>query len=193
MRRKFGTLWNLYISGNLKKKGRGQGKRVGEFLMDLEAGRDALVRALGGDWWDWTEGSRLFFWRWPDIFQEEARDGSKVYVLGPLPSSWGKQRFPDDPIKRSQLIGKIKKVIRRGYVEDGLVINLTCYFAVPKTILDIRVVYDATKCGLNEQLWAPNFILPSIDQVLQAVDFDAWLGDADLGDCFLNYPLEVSF
>ena len=61
---------------------------------------------------------------------------------------------------------------------------------MPKGENDIRVVYDASQCGLNERLWAPNFILPSIDMALRAVDKNTWLGDADVGEMFLNFQLD---
>jgi hypothetical protein len=52
---------------------------------------------------------------------------------------------------------KIKKVADRGYIKDGEVDSLISFFAVPKGEEDIRMVYDATKCGLNEVIWSPNF------------------------------------
>ena len=126
------------------------------------------------------------------IPSQEARDGSHVYKLKNLPANWSRQRFPDEPTKKKQLVEKLKSPIERGYLEKGLVKNLTGYLPVPKGDKDIRIVYDATKCGLNERLWAPNFILPTIDTILRAVDFDSWFCDADLGECFLNYPLDMA-
>jgi hypothetical protein len=40
--------------------------------------------------------------------------------------------------------------------------SLTSFFAVPKGTAGIRVVYDATRSGLNDAIWAPNFFLPTI-------------------------------
>eukprot|EP00979_Chaetoceros_neogracilis_P007253 scaffold1521_cov271-Chaetoceros_neogracile.AAC.61 len=62
---------------------------------------------------------------------------------------------------------------------------------VPKAIIDIRVVYDATQCGLNDALWAPNFFLPTVDSILRNASSSTWFGDIDLGEMFLNYALDM--
>ena len=85
---------------------------------------------------------------------------------------------------------KLKKVVEQGYMEPGFVKNLTGYFPVPKGDQDIRMVYDATKSGLNEAVWAPNFFVPSIDTVLQSMCNSTWSGDIDLGEMFLNYHVD---
>jgi hypothetical protein len=69
---------------------------------------------------------------------------------------------------------------------------LTGSFPVPKGQDDLRMVYDASKCGLNSQLWAPNFMLPTIDMTLRHVDHSGWFGDIDLGEMFLNFPLDIN-
>ena len=47
--------------------------------------------------------------------------------------------------------GKLQTMCDHGYIGLGLVQNLISYFAVPKA-LDIWMVYDATKSGLNNTL-----------------------------------------
>jgi len=37
--------------------------------LERELGRNCLGRAKGADWWEWTKGSTLFFWRWPSFLQ----------------------------------------------------------------------------------------------------------------------------
>jgi hypothetical protein len=76
-----------------------------------------------------------------------------------------------------------------GYISLGRVASLTGFFAVPKEESDICMVYDATKSGLNDSLWAPLFGLPTVDLTLQLIDFDTYLGDLDLGEMFLNFKL----
>ena len=85
---------------------------------------------------------------------------------------------------------KIGKVRSRGYIQPGEVNSLTGFFAVPKGEDDIQIVYDATACGLNEALWAPNFALPTIDSVLRNASQNSWFSDIDLGEMFLNYFLD---
>ena len=64
--------------------------------------------------------------------------------------------------EKVQLLEKFGKVMERGYLSSGVVKNLMGYFSVPKGLADIRVVYDASKSGLYQALWAPNFALPTI-------------------------------
>lgn len=61
-----------------------------------------------------------------------------------------RQQWPDDPERRAQLEKKIRKVRSHGYIQPGFLKSLTVFFAVLKAITDIRVVYDATQCGLND-------------------------------------------
>ena len=159
----------------------------------MYAGKDGIARAVSGDWWEWTMGSTILFWRWPKEYQKELRDGMRSWIkVAELPSYWKRQVLPRLPEHRAKLLKKVDKVVnpKRRYVADGLVKSLTGYFAVPKGKTDIRVVYDATKCGLNAALWAPNFFLPTIDTILRNSDLNAWYGDVDLGEMFLNYPLD---
>jgi hypothetical protein len=51
------------------------------------------------------------------------------------------------------------------------------------------MVYDASSCGVNENLWSPSFPLPTVDTLLRATDIGSWMGDIDIGECFLNFCL----
>ena len=88
----------------------------------------------------------------------------------------------------------VDNVRDRSYISDGPVKSLTGSFGVPKVVSEdmvgIRVVYDATKCGLNEAVWAPNFYLPTIDTSLRIVEFTSWFGDLDFEEFYLNYYLD---
>ena len=163
-----------------------------ELKRDLEQGTQAVTRASFASYWDWDGGSSLFFWRWPVEFMEEARDGTRPFVMGKLPRYRSGQRWPKDKAMRQAMEEKWKTIISRGYVGFGPVVSLTGSFPVPKGEDDIRMVYDATKCGLNEVLWAPNFFLPTIDTTLRHVDTSSWFGDIDLGEQFLNFSLHPS-
>jgi hypothetical protein len=70
--------------------------------------------------------------------------------------------------------------------------SLTSFFAVPKGDSDIRMVYDGTKSGLNDALWAPWFALPTIESHLRFVDQSSHMGDIDIGDMFHNFVLHES-
>jgi hypothetical protein len=54
------------------------------------------------------------------------------------------------------------------------------------------MVYDGTKSGLNEMLWAPWFPLPTVDSLLCSVESGTWMADNDVGEMFLNFILHES-
>ena len=168
----------------------GEDKRRKELLKDLKVGRDAIRRAGLASWWEWDAGSTLFFWRWPEEYKKDVRDGLEVCVEGQLPEYWAKQRWPENPKEREQLRQKLFKPVSKNYIARGFVKSLISFFAVLKGLDDIRIVYDATKSFLNEAIWAPNFFLPTVDSVLRNADTQTWYGDIDLGEMFLNYFLD---
>jgi len=55
------------------------------------------------------------------------------------------------------------------------------------------VVYNGTSTGLNDVVWAPNFWLPTPNTALRQLDFGYFCVDFDLGEMFLNFPLEERF
>lgn len=164
--------------------------KLDQLARDLEVGRDALRRAVNSSWWEWSSGSACFFWRWPAEIRTHVRDGVPIHVEKKLPRYKQRQVFHLNEQGMEQLGKKVQKVTDRGYLEEGFVGSLINYFAVPKGEGDIRVVYDGTKCGLNQSVWAPNFFLPSVDSLLMSVSASTWFSDMDLGEMFLNYYLD---
>ena len=182
MQRQYGNSWQALMT---------VGNGSSEFSLDLNAGRDAIARAANSSWWNWDDGSTLYFWRWPSHLRTFIRDGSPLFIdWSAMPNYKRKQQWPSDESSRCKLESKLRKVMKRRYIKDGYVKSLTGFFAVPKADTDIRVVYDATKCGLNDALWAPNFWLPTVDTVLNQASDTTWFSDVDLGEMFLNYPLD---
>jgi hypothetical protein len=91
---------------------------------------------------------------------------------------------------KAKVIAKLLKVRKRGYISAGMVESLTAFFAVPKGIDDIRLVYDGSVSGLNLSIWVPRFFLPtSIGTHLRAVDEDTYMADVDIGEMFLSFIL----
>ena len=161
-----------------------------QLAKELAVGRDCLTRCSDASWWEWSGGSTLFYWRWPPDFVKFARDGVPVFVSGKLPTSMEKQRGTDDVQARSKVAKKLKKIRGRRYVVPGFVRSLTSYFHVPKGEDDIRMVYDASRSGLNDQVWSPKFGLPTVESVLDILDHTSSMADIDLGEMFLNFPLD---
>ena len=158
---------------------------------DLNAGLDCVERTARSDWWNWSDGSRILFWRWPKRYQVSVRDGTPLFIHpNLLPNYWKRQSWPSDQDQRSKLKAKVNVPLRRRYITRGYVKSLTGFFAVPKGEDDIRIVYDASACGLNDALWCPNFFLPTIDSVLRNAGSETWFGDIDLGEMFLNFQLD---
>ncbi|KAL7561687.1 hypothetical protein ACA910_016450 [Epithemia clementina (nom. ined.)] len=129
-----------------------------------QRGEIACRHAEAADFWTWPVGSGIFFWRWP---QEFIRD--VAIRVAPL---WTK--LPQQRIEKQSALGdaamvamittKLEDVCGKGYVHAHLSIKATMnYFAVPKGNTDVRMVYNGTKSGLNECLYAPWFFLPDSD------------------------------
>ena len=156
---------------------------------DLEVGRDCLRRSCNASYWEWLDGSTCYFWRWPLGIRQGVRDGVPIFIQGRLPKWRKKQALPSKAYMVDKMREKLGKVVDRRYLVDGAVVSLINCFSVEKGHDDIRLVYDGTKSGLNDCVFAPNFYMPSIDSMLMTVDLNSWFGDNDLGEMFLNYCL----
>jgi hypothetical protein len=78
------------------------------------------------------------------------------------------------------------------YIDIGLVCSLISFFEVPKGLTDIRIIYDGTKSGLNETLWAPWFPFPTVDSLLRSMEPETWMADNDVGEMFVNFVFHKS-
>ena len=160
---------------------------------NLQCGRDCLLRGAGATWWEWKAGSRPFFWRWPKEVVEEARDGMRVPFVTQPPDYWDKQPFDPDPESVAKAREKLQKMVDRGYLDaDEEVESLMSFFYVPKGLDDVRMVFDGTKCGLNDAVWVPSFLLPTMETHLRAVVQGTHMCDVDVGEMFLNYMMHPS-
>jgi hypothetical protein len=160
------------------------------WLPTIIAARDCLQRCMNAEWWEWSEGSRLLFWRWPHETQVWARDGLPV-VLTKSPTPYRRpQPREADPTVRHAVQDKFDKFRRKNYVGKGEVLGLTSYFTVPKGEGDVRVVFDGTSSGLNNAIWSPTFGLPSTASLLAALEPGTWMADIDVGEMFYNFMLD---
>ena len=143
---------------------------------------------------EWKGGSALLFWRWPKPSIVVARDGFKPYFFSHLPCNMS---LPRNIKKEHQekLSDKIQGCIVKGYmipIKPSQVKNYIDYFAVPKGLTDIRVVYNGSSCGLNSSLFASNFWLPTSITVTRMLSYGYRVIDMDIGEMFLNFPLHES-
>jgi len=152
---------------------------------------ECIHRASNASWWEWDQGSRPFFWRWNKDYIGNIRDGIPPWIKS-TPEKWVRPQNCDPKTQhlvREKLVTAWKK---RNYIEDGYVKNLTRFFAVPKGDQDIRMVYDASASGLNDCLWAPWFLMPTIKTHLRTVNPDYFMADIDIGEMFLNFIMHDS-
>jgi hypothetical protein len=63
------------------------------------------------------------------------------------------------------------------------------FFLAEKGDIDIRMVYDGSKSGLNDAIWAPWFALPAVTEMSRTVLPGYWCVDNDYSEMFLNFPL----
>ena len=164
---------------------------------DFDEGLKAIKCASLASFWEWSEGSFPHFWRWQPEIHHDLRDGTPLWVFKSKLNNCTKkpQRMPRDPNIVALMVEKISKVLSRGYISSLLhdsIESLTHYFAVPKGEDDIRMVYDLTASGLNDALWAPRFWMPTILNVVDCATDASWYGDVDVGEMFLNFPLDIN-
>mmetsp|Transcript_21443 Transcript_21443/g.30697 ORF Transcript_21443/g.30697 Transcript_21443/m.30697 type:complete len:454 (+) Transcript_21443:1331-2692(+) len=178
--------WSYYYKGQLLNRHYTELNRDA----DCEGARECLHYNAHCTWWEWHGGSKLFFWRWPEAFRIMARDGMPTWVKGELPKYRVPQHKEKDPEAIKMVAAKLNNVYGKGYVGKGRVESLTYHFHVKKGESDIRMVYDGTKCGLNGVLWVPSFSLPDVDDLLAMIDEHSWMADIDIGEMFLNFPLD---
>jgi hypothetical protein len=154
--------------------------------------RDVLRRMSRATWWEWHDGSRPVHWKWPQWYQPTIQFGLPVWFRE-SPKQWRRpQPAGKSPQEHAGMVDKLDTVRKRRYLEPGEVFSLTSFFAVPKGVNDIRMVYDGTKSGLNENIWVPRFPLPTVNTHLRAVDSNTWMSDMDIGEMFLNFILHES-
>ena len=121
-------------------------------------GDKAVERAQFCSFWDWDRGSSIFFWRWPEDYQDIVREGLAPMFDGDPPNNLEFQPPYKDNDVKAKVKEKLQRVLDRGYVKitDIKFVEALMYmFHVPKGESDIRMMYDATKSRLNESLFAP--------------------------------------
>jgi hypothetical protein len=114
----------------------------------------------------------------------------ELWLQEPLPTYKQPQQREYDPQVHSQIQAKLLNVVAKGYIGPGTITSLTSFFAVPKGPTDILIVYDSTKPGLNSSIWVPSFSLPMTDTLTDLLDTNSWMSNLNMGEQFLNFPLD---
>jgi hypothetical protein len=163
-------------------------REFGDSSYDSDA-LDCIRRAANSTWWSWDDGSRPFFWRWPEEYVSQVRDGVNVWFDGSVSHFTRKQKGTLNTTRSEMIRTKLDTIRDKGYVEDGQILSLMSYFDVPKGEDDVRMVYDGTASGLNGTLWAPWFPLPNNSCLLRALEPGYCMADNDVGEMFHNFML----
>ena len=93
-----------------------QSSRQMDYARDLIAVREAVVRAANASWWEWHDGSRLFFWRWPPSWRKEARDRARAYHLIEPPPKPHARVVEAESDQQSLMDDKLEKLMKRRYI-----------------------------------------------------------------------------
>jgi len=152
--------------------------------------KECIERAEGSTWFEWKDGSRLFFWRWPEEFMEDARDGGDPFMVKrPKRRRFARKADMEAWVQAMQN-DKVKKYVRRRYIvlceEEDIEVFITV-FSVPKGDDDIRVVWSQSETGVNECYWPPKFFVPSGGTMHRRLPNHAWCFDDDAGEMFYNF------
>ena len=158
---------------------------------EISYGRQCLSSYLNSSFFAWERGSTLLYWRWSSDLQKISKLGFNPCIIPNLPNSHKRANKPKSEIF-NKILSKVSKALDRQYMKitpKENVKNLIDYFGVAKGESDIRVVFNGTSCGLNDQVWAPNFWLPTAKSMIRSTSYNYKFVDIDLGEMFLNFPL----
>ena len=84
------------------------------------------------------------------------------------------------------------KYVKRDYLvvaPTSLVKNYIDHFTVMKGVLNIRVVFNGIRCGLNGATWSSNLWLTTSSTITWLLSSGYKVVDMDLREMFLNFPL----
>ena len=195
--RRFAAKWWRYYQEKLARKWI---KRQIPSRFDVEAMEDCIRRIRETTYWTWSRGSRLHFYKFPQEWRKDARDGVKFWHLTTPPKSFMHNIRSES--REAELATRLKifKLRYQWYLERGFTDCLVPRFSIAKVTvdgvaMDIRVVWDCTANGHNDTLWVPSFMLPTFQDAADMVV--KWLpipvGDyLEQGSPVLDYTQEAA-
>ena len=90
----------------------------------------------------------------------------------------------------TKLVENIRTCLQKGYLiftHEKEVKSYIDYSAIPKDLVDIRIVFNGSSCGLNLALFASNFWLPMSNTMTRILSFGYRVVDMDVGEMFPNF------
>ena len=127
------------------------------------------------------------FWKRPQGYYYQSRDGVRYLIKDDTPICMRHQKQEKDAVSGAKVSGKMIKIVIRVYTTEGMILDLTYFFVVPKGAEYICVVFDDTVIGLNDAFWGPNFMLPVMDSLLIMVGPNTHLDYLDNVEMFYNF------
>ena len=90
-----------------------------EVSADRVALIDCLERLGKSSWFEWLDGSRMHFWKWPECWMKEARDGARSWQFEKAHRRLGWPSMPQEDWMEAVEAEKLTKLIKRQYLEEG--------------------------------------------------------------------------
>ena len=146
-----------------------------------------LPSVKAASWWEFEDVLAPFFWIWPVGYLVQSREGVIPWIKEAPPIWMIPQRQENDPSASLKVDNKMIKLVARGYITEGVILSLKSFFSVPKGTDDIRMVFNVTVSGLNDSLWDPNLILPSMGSFLMMACPETHVVDLDVGEMFITF------
>ena len=85
------------------------------------------------------------------------------------------------------MVNKMTNTVDRGYITEVVILTLESFFSVAKGIKDILMVFGTTVRRLNDSLWDPKLIFPSMGSLLMMVVPRMHMVDLDVGEMLYNF------
>ena len=123
------------------------------------------------------------------VYIVQSWDGVIPWIKEAPPRWMRPQRRVNHPSISLKVSYKMRKLVARGYIKEGVILALTSFFSVPKRTYYNHMVFDATVSGRNDCLWDPNFMLTSMVGFLMMVVPEMHMFDRDVGGMFYNFRL----
>ena len=157
--------WALYQEESALRWLKNQGPAA--IQADIDAINDCIRCMKGCTYWTWERGSRIFFWKFPEEWRNDFRDGVPFWKVSTPPKGW--MRNMKAPTREAELLTRLKifKLKFKHYITSEGADLAIPRFIVPKvvlddgTIADVRCVWDCSINGHNARLFAPRFMLPT--------------------------------
>jgi hypothetical protein len=109
-----GWLEQAWRVGEQVREGR-MGRQSEALKQETEAVREIMWRAAGNEWFEYSLGSRLLYFRFPKRCRLQPLEGVKVWYVRKGPTSKESQPSPN-PAEKEVLQRKVTKFIDRGYI-----------------------------------------------------------------------------